>query len=290
MENINRFIFQVDSDLVKKIYAESDNIKVVDDYNGKSNICVIYFSSNELYYPNTEASFLNAIEKRNKYEWQKNTFPGASRHIFVRDIQKQWYIEGTSAKYNTPSLLAKKLKEFSSNFTIYTIGSSAGGFAAILFGSILDAKRVYAFNAQTDLNDIIKASDAFIDPLLFKHLSNEYISKYFKVSDFLKVNIEYFYFQSSRSRMDIAQYNLCVNKNLLTKIEFVTSNHGFPFFRHDLKHVLCLPPQQLRQLANKSMHPFIFSIKIHGFSMAILLTINAVRKRIGKKVKEKILS
>jgi hypothetical protein len=288
MEKIKRFVFQVDSSLVKQYYNESDNIKVIDDDKGDLNICVIYFSSNELYYPNTEASFQNAIVNKDKYEWQNNHFPGVKRHIFVRDIQKQWYIEGVNAKLSTPDLLQKKLNELSSGYMIYTIGSSAGGFAAMLFGSMLGAKKVYAFNAQMDLNVIIGESNPIIDPLLFRYVSDQCRSKFFTVSNFLNSETKYFYFQSARSIMDIAQFSSCSKKHLLTKLEFSTSNHGFPFLRHDLSYVLKLSDQHLTRLAEKRMHPLVFSIQIHGVFQAIFLTVNAVKKRIGKKMLEKM--
>lgn len=287
MEKVERFVFQVDSSLVKQYYHGSENIKVVDDDKGDLNICVIYFSSNELYYPNTEASFKNAIVNKDKYEWQNNQLPGVKRHIFVRDIQKQWYIEGVNSKLNTPELLQQKLKELSSGYLIYTIGSSAGGFAAMLFGSVLGAKKIYAFNAQMDLNVCMGQSDSTIDPLLFQYVSDHCRLKFFRVSNFLNQETKYFYFQSAKSIMDIAQFNSCSKKHLLTKIEFSTSNHGFPFFRHDLRYVLKLSDQHLSRLAENRMHPLVFSIQIHGLFQAIILTVNAVKKRISKKMLEK---
>ena len=238
MEKLNNFIFQIDSVLVKNTYLKSENIKVVDVSDATSNLCVIYFSSNELYYPNNEYVFQSAIEKRDKYEWVNTKFAGAKRHIFVRDVQKQWYMEGVSVKNNTPELLANQLNELSKGYTIYTLGSSAGGFAALLFGGMLKAKRVYAFNAQLDLNVIIKDSNAFVDPILFKYQHDESRSKYYQVSNFLTTDTKYFYFQSAKSVIDVVQYNTCSKRSLLEKIEFSTSNHGFPFLRHNLLFVL----------------------------------------------------
>jgi len=90
MENLASYIFQIDSKIVNDTYMKSENIKVVDVLDEASNLCVVYFSSNELYYPNTEYVFQNTIEKRDKYEWINTKYPGAKRHIFVSDIQKYW--------------------------------------------------------------------------------------------------------------------------------------------------------------------------------------------------------
>ncbi|NDP28016.1 MAG: hypothetical protein GZ087_11405 [Flavobacterium sp.] len=283
MEKVNDFIFQVDSDLVKKVYFESENIMIIDDQDTTSNLCVIYFSSNELYYPNTKSSFTNAILKRDKYEWSNNRFPDAKRHIFVRDIQKQWYIEGVSAKMNTPKLVAEHLIKLCKDYIVFTIGSSAGGFAALLFGSIIKAKRVYAFNSQLDLTIIIKNSNAFVDPILFKYLQDDSRLKCYKIANFMTKDIKYFYFQSANSKMDIDQYNTCSEKNLLKKIEFATSNHGFPFLRHNLLYVLRLSENELEEMTRHNLHPFIFSVKIDGFCRAFYLSSKAVLKRLKKK-------
>lgn len=283
MENLAHYIFQIDSVIVKNTLMESENIKVVDVSDETSNLCVVYFSSNELYYPNTEYIFQNAIEKRDKYEWINTKYIGAKRHIFVRDIQKQWYMEGISIKNNTPELLANQLNELCKGYTIYTIGSSAGGFAALLFGSMIKAKRVYAFNAQLDLNIIIKDSSPFTDPILFKYQHDELRAKYYLVSNFLNADTKYFYFQSAKSKMDIVQYESCSKKKMLKKIEFSTSNHGFPFLRHNLLFVLGLSEDELDEMAKHKSHPFLFSVKVDGFLKAFYLTIKAVIKRLKKK-------
>jgi len=283
MEDLAHFIFQIDSIIVKNTYMESENIKVVDVSGAISNLCVIYFSSNELYYPNTEYAFQYAIEKRDKYEWINSKYPGAKRHVFVRDIQKQWYMEGVSVKNNTPVLLANQLNELCKGYTIYTIGSSAGGFAALLFGSMIKAKRVYAFNAQLDLNIIIKDSSPFVDPILFKFQHDESRAQYYQVSNFLNADTKYFYFQSANSEMDIVQYETCSKKNMLKKIEFSTSNHGFPFLRHNLLFVLGLSEDELEEMAKHKLHPFVFSIKVDGFWKAFCLSSKAILNRLKKK-------
>lgn len=283
MEKLNDFIFQVDSDLVKNTYFKYENIKIFDDQENNSNLCVVYFSSNELYYPNTESSFANSIIKRDKYEWSNNRFPNAKRHIFVRDIQKQWYIEGVCVKYNTPELLAKYLVELSRGYAVFTVGSSAGGFAALLFGGMIKAKRVYAFNAQLDLNIIIEGSNAFVDPILFKYKHDDSRLKYYKVSNFLTSDTKCYYFQSAKSQIDIVQYNSFPKKGLLQKIEFSTSNHGFPFLRHNLLFVLGLSENELEEMVKHKLHPFVFSAKVDGFLKAFYLSSKAVLKRMKKK-------
>ncbi|WP_034919498.1 hypothetical protein [Gillisia sp. CAL575] len=286
MEVKDQQIFQIDSNFIKEALSPGNNIKIVEEegtVNTQPPICVIYFSSNEIYYPNTESSFKNAILERNKYEWQNSKYPGASKHIFIRDIKKQWYIEGINDQLNSPEKLKQFLVVQTEGYKIYTIGSSAGGYAAVLFGSLLKADRVYAFNSQLDLNITLKKSNSSIDPLLYRYKDSDR-SKYFKVNSFLINEVDYFYFQSCLSTMDIEQYDSVNDKEKLTKISFKTSNHGFPFLRHNIQYVFSLLPEELRELSRKTLHPFNFARKIDGIYKTIYIVSKAILKRIKKKL------
>jgi len=281
-------IFQTSSPEVRNYYNNFRNIMVIDEPEPESRLCVIYFSSNELYYPNTKAAFDYSVVSRDKYEWLRTKFGGAARHIFVRDIQKQWYIEGVNSDLCTPELLCNELKSLSDGMKIFAIGSSAGGFAAILFGSLLNAERVYAFNAQLNLNLIVKGSTRNIDPLLFKYTQYPERSKYFLVDNFINNTTKYFYFQSAKSGFDQEQFKGCKRREELTRIQFITSNHGFPFLRHDLQYVLSLDEKGLYEMASKTRHPILFSLHNHGVIKGIYLVIDSVITRIRKKRQEKL--
>ena len=288
MEVTKAPIFQIDNSAVKRVYNEADNYKVK-FHSGpdvQQDLCIIYFSSNELYYPNTVKAFENSILVKDKFEWQRNFVRYAHMHIFVRDVQKQWYIEGISKKYNSPNALLTLLQELTVGFRVFTIGSSAGGFAALLYGGLLQADRVYAFNAQLNLNLIIEGSNAFVDPLLFRYKDHERAT-FFVIENYLNANGDYFYFQSAKSLMDIKQYNSLKNKNLLTQIPFKTSNHGFPFLRHNLAHVMGLSKGSLIQLSLKAYHPIAFAASIDGWWRTINVVVTTVINRFKKKLKEK---
>ena len=288
MEVTKASIFQIDDPAVKKVYEEGPNYKIK-FHSGpdvQQDLCILYFSSNELYYPNTAKAFENSILVKDKFEWQRNFIRYAHKHVFVRDIQKQWYIEGISQKYNSPAALLKLLQELTIGFRVYIMGSSAGGFAALLYGSLLQVDRVYAFNAQLNLNLIIEGSSAFVDPILYKYRNTER-AKYFVLEDFLDNERDYFYFQSSKSVIDIKQYNSLKDKNLLTRIPFKTSNHGFPFLRHNLMYVMELSKESLLQQSQKVNHPIVFAASIDGWSKTIRVVAMTVVNRFKKKLKEK---
>ena len=77
--------------------------------------------------------------------------------IYVRDISQKWYHsgidEGARSLAGAVDQIGKMIKQTGARYKIF-IGNSMGGFAAILFGQLLQADRIIAFAPQT-----------YIDPL-----------------------------------------------------------------------------------------------------------------------------
>ena len=63
---------------------------------------------------------------------------------FVRDVYKQWYLKGVNAEIDSIEKLYEFLKAETEGYQIVTVGSSAGGYAAVLFGYLLNATKVLA--------------------------------------------------------------------------------------------------------------------------------------------------
>ena len=80
----------------------------------------------------------------------------------IPQIDSYYYIDGNQCWYHkgiigisenipdTVTYLKSKLNKYKN---IYFIGASAGGYAAILFGSLCEVTKVIAFKPQTHLND-----------------------------------------------------------------------------------------------------------------------------------------
>ena len=94
-------VFQTDSLLIKNHLISNSNYIIEYNESVKEEYCVVYFSSNDLYYPNTEISFKETVISKNRYEWYGNRINYAHKHIFIRDIQKQWYLGGINHQINT---------------------------------------------------------------------------------------------------------------------------------------------------------------------------------------------
>jgi len=281
-----QLIFQIESSAVLKSFAEDNfNVEYNDSNQVEDDLCVIYFSSNEIYYPNTIEAFNSSILQKNKYEWKRNKLSQARKHIFIRDIRKQWYIGGINEKLDSPIKLLEFLKTATAGYRIFTIGASAGGYGAILFGSLLKANRVYAFNASLNLNIKLKRTSPIENPILFEKAKDKNLNIYFDLSNHISTDSNCYYFQSCHSQMDLDQYDaisLESKKNLKT-IRFQTSNHGIPFLRINLSHIFNFDKNRLESLVNKTFHPILFSSRLIGVIPTIYFLIKALKDRYKKK-------
>lgn len=282
-----QLIFQIDSSAVKEAFkADNYSIEYTDETTYIENdLCVLYFSSNEIYYPNTLNSFNYSIIQRDKYEWKRNKFPKAKKHIFIRDIHKQWYLSGINSTLDNPVKLLDFLKKETAGYRIITMGSSAGGYGALLYGSLLKCERIYAFNAQLNLNITMRNSNSVTDPILFEKANDDTWKDYFDLSNFISPTTDNFYFQSCRSKMDVDQYEAISKEaqNNLKIIRLQTSNHGFPFLRINLPYVLAFTPKEIAQYVNKNFHPILFSIRLIGIIPTFSFVLKALKDRYQKK-------
>ncbi len=162
------YVFQTDSEIVNKVYLEQNNYLIEFDEKGDKEWCAVYFCSNDIYYPNTEEIFRKRIVEKNFFEWYHSRITKASKHIFIRDIFKQWYLAGVNKNINTPEKLIEFLKTETEGYKVVTIGSSAGGYAAILYGSFINTQYTLAFNPQFEIQSLLKRSTEAINPLLFR--------------------------------------------------------------------------------------------------------------------------
>lgn len=74
--------------------------------------------------------------------------------LFLKDTKRIWYQKGISEEYPTVESVVELLKNYTVNYRkVICIGNSAGAFAAILFGTLLDIDQVVAFAPQTLLKE-----------------------------------------------------------------------------------------------------------------------------------------
>ena len=283
-------VFQTDSEIVLNQYKTNKNYLIVNTTKDSASIkkekyCAIYFSSNNLYYPNDNNAFKKEIITKNKYEWYTTRINKAEKHIFIRDIFKQWYLAGINESLNTIEKLVDFLKEETKGYKTITVGSSSGGYASVLFGQLLSAEYCYSFNGQLQLFWQMQNSSPEKDPLLFTLKKRETAFKYYNIVNYIKTPSSILYFNSRKSEEDIAQLEYIKNINL-NLFSFKTSHHGVPFISSILPKLLNMPVLELLKLKEKNHNPLIFSLKIGG----IFTTIKGLKNIILNKIKGTIRS
>jgi len=276
------YVFQTDSEIVNKAYQEQNNFLIEFNDKGDKEWCAIYFCSNDIYYPNTEDIFRKRILEKNFFEWYHSRINKAYKHIFIRDIFKQWYLNGINKDLNSPQKLIDFLKKETEGYKVITIGSSAGGYAAILYGSFINTQYILAFNPQFELQSLIKRSSEAINPLLFRIKDER--KQYFDIKKFTQRQIKIFYFYSNVSKWDVEQNNhLAQETPTLYRISFHTKHHGIPFLKIALSQVINLPPLQLEQLSETVHSPIGFTIQIVGIRKTFLGLYKQIKQAYSKR-------
>lgn len=223
--------------------------------------------------------------EKNFFEWY-NTRINARKHIFIRDIFKQWYLEGINAELDSPEKIFEWLKGETEGYEVVTVGSSAGGYSVVLYGSLLKAQKVIAFNAQFSLKAIADESGEKCNPLVYKYKNNDR-SKYFELKDKLSDSVNYFYFLSVGCEEDMLQATKLFTPPIPPKsfncLRFKTAHHGIPFLKVALVKVLNMGEKDLKGFTKKKNYPIWFTIRMVGVRKTItgfvLQAYRAYRKR-----------
>lgn len=246
-----QLLLSEDNSLLSEVYR-GDNCKVIEGLadNGK---CVIFFSGNALFYPNTESAFRETVIERDRYEWTgvSSVLKGyVSRIILVRDIRKCWYTFGISEEYDTVQKTVEMLRELCSGYDIYTYGNSAGGYMAVLAGISLGAKAVFNWGGQIDLhgkniyleeNDFIKA--AIKDPEKTDKLD---------LKNILRDNtVPVYSFYAAKNDLDIDELKELKDAKNVNIIRFDSDRHGQGFERDVYINLMQLDEKGLNAVFEK---------------------------------------
>lgn len=247
------------------------------------NYCAVYFCSNDIWFPHTEEIFRKRIVEKNFFEWYHCRVDKAYKHIFVRDVFKQWYLTGINGQINSQEKLLDFLKRETEGFNVITIGSSAGGYASALFGPKLKAEKVICFNAQFSLDKLVEDSTETNSPLLYSMLKGE---KSVGGGNILKTNCSdtpVYYVYSDRSRWDVEQHEFTQGVNNVRCIEFRSAKHGIPFLKVALHRFINLEKPELEVFAERVQYPIPFTIKMVGVYNTLVGFIEQVYKAYKKR-------
>lgn len=208
--------FSLDNEniLLKNCYEQGDNY-LVEVLDNESNICIIFFSGNGLYYPNEKSVFNETIVKNNRYEWwtvghSEEIVKFARKVIYVRDIYKQFYVKGINIEIDCIDKLCVFLKKLTDGYRIITCGVSAGGYIATIVGIYLKAIAVYNFGGQFTLEYELKSK---IEPYFMKLYENDRLyNQFFNLVPIIKRgNTPIWFFYSALCKNDIEQMDYLKN-------------------------------------------------------------------------------
>ena len=279
-------IWSNDEKIVDEVYGRA-NYKVVLNHNSTENTCVIYFSSNNIWYPNEKRAFVRSFIDNDYYEWEKYIHKKAKKEIFVRDIYKSWYVKGINSKVDSVDKLMTLLRIETEGMEVITVGSSAGGYMACLCGAELNAKYVLCFAAQFNLRTKYSLE---VNPYLKKYEKDMGRSKYYNiVSNIEKSDTIVYYFLPFYCKADSEQLAIVQNLSNVKSLKMLSRRHGVPIFKCNLSELLCMSNEELDKLFDdydeKVNSPLVFSIKISGFRKTVQYIFNKCVKLIKSRVR-----
>ncbi|MGD2183193.1 hypothetical protein [Lusitaniella coriacea] len=211
--------------------------------------------------------------------------------IFVRDVFKQWYLEGINSKIDSIESLVEFLKQETQGLKITCVGSSAGGYAATLFGTLLEATRIFNFSGQFSLWHSLKEEEKRkSNPILLKNESNSEVNQYFDIVNLVKArNLPIFYFYPGKCTKDIQQSQLVKNIANIYDFKFDDATHGCTVLAVSLRDLFGLSSSELIDLhqknRNKMINPLSFSVQVSGIKKTGGYFISKTCKTLRKKIK-----
>lgn len=199
------------NELLNHLYRQ-ENIRVLDGlaHNKK---CIIFCSSNGIYFPNTYGEFRERIIRNNYFEGGRMAsflIEHVEKIILIRDIRKSFYVTGISEMYNSIDSVLDMLKQCVKGFDIITAGGSAGGYMATIVGCSLHAKYIINLGGQWNLWEYNNVTERyfFIRQYIDSRSHNKWFDLYNRIRE-AENNIPVFYLYGGKCAMDLQQVSYC---------------------------------------------------------------------------------
>jgi len=249
-----KVITQFDLSIVKKAYETLNNYRIITNSKLNNKKALVFFSSNGIYYPNTEDAVEKTIFESGRFEW-RNTLPkNFEKIILLRDVYKTWYLKGINLQIDSIDKLQEFLKQELEGFTIQTAGVSSGGYGSVLFALLLNASRAFSFAGQFSLHHLLNnPEDIAYNPYLYQQCQNPNYSKFYDLRPLMaNSTTEIFYFLPQESEIDRYQASLVQNFPKVHTIAIRSQEHSVNLLRPCLKNIFNLSSQYLIKLSQSS--------------------------------------
>ena len=268
-------IWDPHNEIVLKAYQD-DNYQCVET-GEKSDLCYIFFSSNGLYYPNTKEVFEEQILKKDRYEWkwvaEHSQIPRyAGKIIYVRDIYKKWYSRGISSSVNTIDQVLNLLKGLTEGWRVVTVGSSAGGYMAVLAAVKLNAEYFLNFSGQY-------------------YISKELNNPYYNLADVMsEYKGQIFYFLPAKCEADRQDYQRVAGIECVKEFLFNDTKHASTMLIGNMSYIIGRSKDELlclyRRNKGKEINKIVFLIQTVPFGAIFNILAKEIKgfiiRRMGK--------
>lgn len=232
------------------------------------------------------------VVENDRFEWE-NIAKGAgiqskaSRIIYIRDVYKNWCINGINSKINTSEKLVKMLKDLAEGRDIITVGSSAGGYMSVLYGCLLNAKAIYTFSPQIPLLEYdnwhpIKYFDEYKSSGTVALDLREFMATY---------KGKLFYITPYYCPEDKAQLDLVNEMEFPSIKKFIVdeNRHGYTFYGVSIERLLAMDMQALEKLSEhyrgRIIKPSHFCARTSGIIKATEIVVYRKLKELMKNRK-----
>lgn len=272
------------TELLEKYCNESNYI--IKKTDSPSNICYVFFSSNGLYKENNDAEILQSVVESKRFEWlsissNKKIISNARKMIFVRDLRKIFYQKGINNEINSIPKLADFLNKETKGLDVYLVGSSAGGYIALLLSSLINGvKRVYSFGGCVDL--LIHSS------YYESKYCSDFDKRYSTCKSFISQRPTIIHFYGALNSNDEHHVNIIKSLNFenIIFVPFNDTNHAVRPTGGDIIEILTCSANHLAKIKKKmrdkqSISKVQFSLINIGFWKTIIHVLREIIK-IGK--------
>lgn len=248
---------------VKRFWQKNENMKVLQN-EANNNLCALFASSNGVWNPNNIDGFMDKIERKDKYEWiQWGVICHFRKIILLRDVFKEWYVNGINGKIDSIEKLIEFLKSETEGYELVTIGNSAGGYLATIIGIKLHATHIINFSGQ---NTIVRQSNLLDEfPELFKGKADFARKKFYDITELIaNSKTVIFYFYAADCKEDVEQFQLISQCSNVKPFAFRTREHGVNMYPFNLPKIVTMDRKELLKLHSiylKKIDPFVFMIQ-----------------------------
>lgn len=279
-------IWNQHNELAEKIYNET-NYCIVEHFDQQNKMCFVFFSSNNIWFPNTEEAFMRSFVENDYYEWKKYSDLPVEKIIYVRDIYKSWYVTGINQRLDSVDKVIEFLEKETEGMDIVTVGSSAGGYMAALTASLLRARYCICFSPQFDLT----VSGALgVNPFLKKYIQDTKRQQYYKITDIIRNSeTEIFYFMPAYAKSDLEQLRKVKDVQNIKILRIASRHHGVPILKGNISTLLSLNQDELNELFDSKSEKIVgkceLSVELCGVSKTLLHMKNEIISQVRNKLR-----